>query len=102
LVGSLASPTPYLPFALDEIEILRPVPQTCYAYVERAGAPMQNHAGVTRFNIRLLSESGDVLLQFTNLYVRPLAQPLAKSPSIIEAERAGQDRLLRQSGEPIQ
>ena len=102
LVGNLASPVPYLPFALDEIEILRPLPQTCYAYVERAGAPMQNHAGVTKFNIRLLNESGDVLLQFTNLYVRPLAQPPAKSPSIIEAEPAGQDRLLHLSGERIQ
>jgi polyketide synthase PksN len=77
LAENLAPRTPYLPFAVDEIEILRPVPQTCYAYVERADAHAQSHAGVTKFNIRLLSESGDVLVRITNLYVRPLAKAAA-------------------------
>ncbi|HKO58101.1 MAG TPA: SDR family NAD(P)-dependent oxidoreductase [Thermoanaerobaculia bacterium] len=76
LAGSVAPRTPYLPFAVDEIEILRPVPHTCYAYAERSDGQEQNHAGVTKFNIRLLSESGDVLVRITNLYVRPLPKPL--------------------------
>ncbi|HEX8617223.1 MAG TPA: polyketide synthase dehydratase domain-containing protein, partial [Thermoanaerobaculia bacterium] len=105
LVGSLASPTPFLPFALDEIEIIRPLPQTCYAYVERAGGQMQNHSGVTKFDIRLLTESGEVLVKFRNLYVRPLARPVnsghaASGLALVGAEASATGRLLRLSGEP--
>jgi acyl transferase domain-containing protein/acyl carrier protein len=91
LAESLAPRTPYLPFAVDEIEILRALPQTCYAYAERADAHAQNHAGVTKFNIRLLSESGDVLVRITNLYVRPLARPLDSGHPVA----AGTGRLTR-------
>jgi polyketide synthase PksN len=92
LAESLAPRTPYLPFAVDEIEILRAVPRTCYAYAERADAHAQNHAGVTKFNIRLLSESGDVLVRITNLYVRPLARPSDRGHPIAPA---GTGRLVR-------
>jgi len=76
LVSGAKSATPHLPFALDEIEIAHSVPQTCYAYAEFADSHAQNHSGVMKFNIRLLNESGEVLIQFKNLYVRPLAGPL--------------------------
>jgi acyl transferase domain-containing protein len=99
LVGSLASPTPFLPFALDEIEIIRPVPQTCYAYVERAGGQTQNHSGVSKFDIKLLSESGEVLIKFRNLYVRPLARPLTSGLALVAAAPVATGRLLRLSGE---
>jgi len=88
LVGSLAPRTPYLPFALDEIDIIRPVPQTCYAYAECSDAHTQNRAGVTKFNIRLLSESGEVLIKFKNLYLRPLARPLLSNHSLELSEVA--------------
>ncbi len=75
LVGGEAERVPHLPFALDEIDIFKPVTQTCWAYAERAdSAP--GRGGVAKFTIRLLSESGEVLVRFRNLYVRPLAQPL--------------------------
>jgi len=88
LVGSLAPRTPYLPFALDEIDIIRPLPQTCYAYVECSDAHTQNRAGVSKFNIRLLSESGEVLIKFKNLYLRPLARPLLSNHSLELSEVA--------------
>ena len=88
LVGSLAPRTPYLPFALDEIDIIRPLPQTCYAYAECSDAHTQNRAGVTKFNIRLLSESGEVLIKFKNLYLRPLARPLLSNHSLELSEVA--------------
>ncbi|HET8891422.1 MAG TPA: SDR family NAD(P)-dependent oxidoreductase [Candidatus Angelobacter sp.] len=76
LVGGLESLTPHLPFALDEVEILHPVRQTCYAYTEFASSREPNLAGVRKFNIRLLNESGDVLINFRNLFVRALPTAL--------------------------
>jgi polyketide synthase PksL len=76
LLGGLKSATPHVPFALDEVEILRPVPQTCYAYAEFAGPSRQNQSGVMKFNIQLLNESGNVLIKFKNLFVRPFAKLL--------------------------
>ena len=62
--------TPYLPFALDEVEIVRPLSETCYAYVEQADGGAG--ADIRQFNIRLLSETGDVLVRLNNFYVRAL------------------------------
>jgi polyketide synthase PksL len=72
LVGGVASATPHLPFALDEVEMLHPIRQTCYAYAEFADSRERTHSGVKKFNIRLLNESGDVLINFKNLFVRAL------------------------------
>ncbi|MBV9493032.1 MAG: SDR family NAD(P)-dependent oxidoreductase [Acidobacteria bacterium] len=85
LVGGDSPRTAWLPFALDELELIGPVPHTCYAYAERADTPAQNHAGVTKFNIRLLNESGETLVKLRNLYVRPLAAP----SELVSAKRAG-------------
>jgi polyketide synthase PksL len=84
LVGNRDATTVHLPFALDEIELLRPVPRSCYAYVERADA-QQSHGGVARFNIRILSESGDVLVRMNNLYVRPFGLALPEKRSVVPA-----------------
>ncbi|HEX8611503.1 MAG TPA: SDR family NAD(P)-dependent oxidoreductase [Telluria sp.] len=64
--------TPYLPFALDEVELLRPLPETCYAYVEHAGPAQSANQDIKQFNIFLLSESGDVLVRLNNFYLRAL------------------------------
>ena len=74
LLGNLEPATPHLPFALDELDIVHPVRETCYAYAEFAEPGEQNHAGVRKFNVRLLNESGDVLIKFKNLCLRPLAK----------------------------
>lgn len=81
--------TPYLPFALDEVAILRPMRETCYAYVEAAAS---NGAGgdIKQFNIAILSESGDVLVRLNNFYVRALrsARPVrhASADSLLLSE----------------
>ena len=82
LLGGLEVAVPHLPFALDELDILHPVRQTCYAYAEFADLRDQNRGGVTKFNIRLLNESGDVLIRFKNLFVRPFpaVQPNSHPP----------------------
>ncbi|MGA3089271.1 MAG: SDR family NAD(P)-dependent oxidoreductase, partial [Terriglobales bacterium] len=83
LLGRLESATPHLPFALDELDIVHPVRETCYAYAEFAESQAQNHAGVRKLNIRLLNESGDVLIKFKSLFFRALAKahPSLRSPA---------------------
>jgi polyketide synthase PksN len=88
LVGGLESTTPYLPFSLDEVDILHPVRQTCYAYAEFADGHEQNYSGVRKFNIRLLNESGDVLIKLRNLLVRPLAKAQTCPRSEVAARSA--------------
>jgi hypothetical protein len=66
------------------------VPQTCWAYVERADANAPHHTGVTKFDIRLLNESGEALVKFKNLYVRPLASLETGAPGAAHAPAKGQ------------
>ena len=72
LVRGWESATPQVPFALDEVDILGPVPQTCYAYAEFSDSRQQNHSRVRKFDICLLNENGNVLIKFKNLFVRTL------------------------------
>jgi polyketide synthase PksN len=58
----------YLPFALGEVEILRPLSASCYAHVEPV-VPGCN-SDILQFNIQLLSDSGDVLARLHNFHVR--------------------------------
>jgi acyl transferase domain-containing protein len=77
LAARADTPKLQLPFALDEVEILHPVRQTCYVYAEFGDSCTQPEAGVTKFHIRLLNEAGDTLVKFTNVYVRTILEPLA-------------------------
>jgi acyl transferase domain-containing protein len=74
---------PLLPFALDEVEILHPMRQVCYALVEFANSERQNQLGAEKFNIKLLNESGDVLIRFASLLVRPFTSH-EKKPHLSE------------------
>jgi polyketide synthase PksN len=98
LAGDAELMTPHLPFALDEVDIVHQAPQTCYAYAECADSHTRNHAGVRKFNIRILNERGDVLIAFKNLYVRPLDKPLTSSQSLVAAGLAANGRLLSPAG----
>ncbi|MBO9699910.1 MAG: SDR family NAD(P)-dependent oxidoreductase [Sporocytophaga sp.] len=74
LLGGSEPTTPYLPFAIDELEIIRPMSHVCYAYVENADNEKQAKAEVKKFNIQLLNEGGDLLVKLTNFYVRALGK----------------------------
>jgi acyl transferase domain-containing protein len=100
LIGGADLALPHLPFALDEVEIVRPLSLTCYAYAEYADSQMRTHAGARKFNIRILNESGSVLVALRNLYVRPIGRPLTSSQSIVAAEWATKGRSLSLAGEP--
>jgi acyl transferase domain-containing protein len=66
------SSTPHLPFAVDEVEILQPLTETCYVYVEQAASGNPVNPDIRQFNIRLLGENGDVRVKLNNFYVRAL------------------------------
>jgi hypothetical protein len=75
---------PYLPFALDEIEILRPISHTCYAYVELANTEQKSHPGMKKFNIKILSESGAILVKMNNFYVRALGKNQSVKQDVLD------------------
>ena len=101
LVGSHDATTVHLPFALDELELIRPVPRTCHAYAERADAQTQGRGDVAKFHIRILNESGDVLVRMNNLYVRPFRLVLPEKRSIVAAPRPYQPELDDFRGDSI-
>ncbi|UXY16151.1 SDR family NAD(P)-dependent oxidoreductase [Chitiniphilus purpureus] len=71
--------TAYLPFALDRVHILRPLPQACYAWVTPVGT--QSMAPQLRqFDIRLLSDSGEVLVKLENFCVRAVPGTALSQP----------------------
>jgi acyl transferase domain-containing protein len=84
LLGRGAS-VPSVPFALDEIEIFRLLPSSCYVYAEFAGPHEENHTGVRKFNIRLADEDGNVLVKLSNLCVRELGAANASARANILA-----------------
>jgi len=70
--GAVEPNTPHLPFAVDEVEILQPLTQTCYVYVEHAVSADSVDSEIKQFNIRVLGENGDVRVRLNNFYVRTL------------------------------
>ncbi len=88
---------PVLPFSVERLELLHPLPAQCYAYVRAAG----EH----RYNIALLDSSGRICLKMHEVSFRPMRDPLdglfyqpdwvplAELPSDAESE-AGRSVLL--------
>ncbi|ELR72063.1 Malonyl CoA-acyl carrier protein transacylase [Fulvivirga imtechensis AK7] len=72
LISGVDPQTPYLPFAIDEVELIRPLPQACYAHVEYSEPGKQDRKDIMQFNIQLLNEEGAVLVRMKNFYARAL------------------------------
>ena len=66
------SATPFLPFAVDALEILRPLTPVCHALVEQADTPEGGNPDIRRFDIHLLGGNGEALVRLRNFYVRAL------------------------------
>ncbi|MBD3316592.1 MAG: malonyl CoA-ACP transacylase, partial [Chitinivibrionales bacterium] len=74
LIDSVEAKTPHIPFAVDEVEICRPLNQACFAYVEFAKNESSSSKNIKKFNIMIINESGDVLVTMRNFYVRAVGQ----------------------------
>jgi acyl transferase domain-containing protein len=75
--------TPHLPFALDELEMLHPLPQVCYVYAVAAD-PREERQASRKFDIRLMNESGDVLINLKGLYLRAIKKHASSAPLPVE------------------
>ncbi|HYD79452.1 MAG TPA: SDR family NAD(P)-dependent oxidoreductase [Paucimonas sp.] len=90
LVGGVEPPerpVPYLPFAIDEVEIVRPASQTCYVHVEEVELKKQGNAEIKKFNIKILNEKGLVSVSFKNFCVRAF-RAVPSSPAARDARTA--------------
>ncbi len=63
----------HIPFALDRLDLLAPIPATGYVHAVQVGDSTGSRSG-RRFNIRLLDDSGVVVARLTNFVARP-AEP---------------------------
>ncbi|GAX59142.1 beta-ketoacyl synthase [Candidatus Scalindua japonica] len=78
----------YLPFALGGVEIIRPLTESCYAYVTIGDGDKKAGSGVKRYDISILDESGDVLVRLKGFSVRALrGGDLNKRTSVEVVER---------------
>lgn len=68
------SSIPHLPFAVDEVELVRPLSHPCYVYVEHSESDGAENQMMKQFHIRLLNEKGEVLVRINNFYVRALTR----------------------------
>jgi polyketide synthase PksN len=80
VIGLLSKPTEevelYLPFAVDEIWLTEPLPDVCYVCVKNQ--PKQGK--IKRYDIQIINEQGDVLLQIKGFSLKAMTQPkLAQS-----------------------
>ena len=80
LLGNTNPERPYLPFAIDELELVRPLTYNCYAYVEFADKDINTQSDIKKFNIQILNRKGAVLVKVKNFYARAFAEvaPLAQ------------------------
>jgi len=70
MAGGGESSVPFLPFAIDEVQIYRPTSQTCYVHVEEAELEKRGKAEIKKFNIKITNEKGLVLVFLKNFCVR--------------------------------
>ena len=71
LAGRAEASVPYLPFAIDEIEILRPLSRTCHVHVEEVEATRRaGGAEVRKFHVRIANDQGLVSVSIRNFCVR--------------------------------
>jgi 3-oxoacyl-(acyl-carrier-protein) synthase/NADP-dependent 3-hydroxy acid dehydrogenase YdfG len=72
LIGAVEPAVPHLPFAIGEVQIIRPMAQTCYVHVEHSGLDEPGNGKVKKFDIRICNETGLVLVALRSFCVRAL------------------------------
>jgi polyketide synthase PksN len=87
LAGGGEASVPYLPFAIDDVEILHPLARTCYVHVEEAGPQSAGSTDIRKFNIRIANERGLVLVALKQFCVRAFKSQPANHRSPHRPER---------------
>lgn len=70
LVGSSSEVSASIPFAIDELVVSGVVPKNCYVLIEKDSPSSSSE--LMKFNIRLVTHSGTVVVAIKNFCVRPI------------------------------
>lgn len=62
----------YVPFAVDHIELIKPITPNCYVLTQLNQSKDNNSSKFNSYDMLVLSESGQVLIHIKNFYVRSL------------------------------
>jgi acyl transferase domain-containing protein/SAM-dependent methyltransferase/acyl carrier protein len=84
-----AAPGPYLPFAVQQVEIYGTLPEQAYAYA-RYSAGTAPQAGVVKYDVALADEQGEIVVFFSEFTVRAFAEP--QGPTTADAEQRNGQR----------
>jgi polyketide synthase PksN len=76
----------HIPYAMEELEIMGDLTEKCYSYVTVEAEPGKqgNETGVKKFNVRILDETGKVLVKINHVLARPYKKELEHTPEISE------------------
>lgn len=79
----------YLPYALGEVDIVKPLPETCYAYAMLSENNSKDISGIKKFKILIVDEEGQVLLRMNDFLLKELRQiPKATMGTGINASKS--------------
>ncbi|MCH2193536.1 SDR family NAD(P)-dependent oxidoreductase [Kordia sp.] len=68
----------HLPFAIDELEMIRPLTSTCYVIAEFADTDTAVQSDIKKFNIKIVNKKGALLVQVHNFYARAVQPTTAQ------------------------
>ncbi len=68
LISDSDSPGTYIPFALGELALIKPLPEKCYAHAVRTGDSSDSQ--VKKFNIAIADQNGDLLAHIKDFSLR--------------------------------
>jgi SAM-dependent methyltransferase/acyl carrier protein len=80
-----ASAGPYLPFAVQQVDIYGAPPERAYAYA-RYSAGVDPQGAVLKYDVAIADEQGEIIVSFTEFTVRALAK--AQASDIDKAKRS--------------
>ncbi|MEW5803368.1 MAG: thioester reductase domain-containing protein [bacterium] len=92
LLGANDADSIYLPFALGEVELIRPLVSPCYAYGAMIGdrnAVNTASSRVKSFNILIVDEAGHVLVRIKDFSLRALSMHLKEGVPFTGQETSG-------------
>ena len=74
LLATTNAKDPYMPFAIDELEMIRPLTATCYVIAEFADSSNGVQSDIKKFNIKIVNKKGALLVKVSNFYARAVRQ----------------------------
>ncbi|MBN2532033.1 MAG: SDR family NAD(P)-dependent oxidoreductase [Spirochaetales bacterium] len=65
---------PYIPFTIGEVELHKPLTPVCYAIATNAAGNSASLTDMTKYDIRIIDEDGNILVGIKDYFSRPFPQ----------------------------